>query len=451
MWDLIEKLASIAAVVGLPFAVYFGWKALRQKARDDLMVQIRAESTRSDLIRTHHNTRSGRYYGYVAGTLAWAEKFYGPRWSVANFERCLTMAFVYPLIAAVIAWVLIGQTDLGTLTFFLASDSIVVRAFRACVFLTLITIAVLALKNLDQISLFGKLKSQKLIAAVAKPEKKSSKAAVIVAELGSGFVSGAVAALLTTFAVSVVSADLASAFAASVAVAVALNASFAVGSACFSAVFIFLLGNFENSILVVFLYLLLPFANAFADWVSVSLTRWFLQDAERHRYGAWALMGYMLLDFFAGLACLALLLSGLVALLELWSLFATPPLDWRAYWAAAQVDRSAGIALWVMCFTTLLPTLVHVAFALAIWLFGSPEPMRMAVEEMRHWDDTSAEADQTARAMRVADQIQRGRRVQWMRAGVVFAVLATLAVWLEIWTLTTGLQLVLDAPLPAGT
>ncbi|MEM6373841.1 MAG: hypothetical protein AAF727_13825, partial [Pseudomonadota bacterium] len=74
-----------------------------------------------------------------------------------------------------------------------------------------------------------------------------------------------------------------------------------------------------------------------------------------------------------------------------------------------------------------------------------------AVEEMRHWDDTSAEADQTARAMRVADQIQRGRRVQWMRAGVVFAVLATLAVWLEIWTLTTGLQLVLDAPLPAGT
>ncbi|MEM9238505.1 MAG: hypothetical protein AAGB07_00905 [Pseudomonadota bacterium] len=46
-----------------------------------------------------------------------------------------------------------------------------------------------------------------------------------------------------------------------------------------------------------------------------------------------------------------------------------------------------------MCFTTLLPTLVHAAWALSLWLFDSPDPTKIAVEEMRHWDDSVPETD----------------------------------------------------------
>ena len=319
------------------------------------------------------------------------------------------LAFFYPLLAALIAWVADGQTNVGTLTVLDEVEEIGARLWRACLIVGGIAIAVLIALAAVTYSARAGLWAQKRVETLTGR---------------TGFLSKAVRPVIEW---------LAFAFAGAVAGAVA----FAVST--------------EASALILFFYLLLPLANAFADWASVSLTRWFLHDAYHHRYGAWALIGYMLVDFIAGLLCLALLLSGLVALLELWTLFATPPLDWRAYWAAAQADRSNGIALWVMCFTTLLPTLVHVAFALAIWLFGSPRALQRAVEELRHWDDTAPEREQTFGAMQIAKDIQAGRRVQWMRCAVLFTGLAALAAWFEVWTLTNGIQLALDALFPAGT
>ncbi|MEO1343301.1 MAG: hypothetical protein AAFV74_04000 [Pseudomonadota bacterium] len=221
------------------------------------------------------------------------------------------------------------------------------------------------------------------------------------------------------------------AFAGAFAVAVAFAG--AVAFAVFSAI----LGGTDDATAIAFFFLLLPAANALADWVSVSATRKLLQVSLDHRHGAGALIAFMAFDLLIGIGCLMILLAGLVGLLELWEMFATPPLDWVAYWRAAQVDRSAGIALWVMCFTTLLPTLIHAAWALSLWLFDSPDPTKIAVEEMHHWDDSVPETDQAAISLHVARQLQRGSRIRRLRFAALFAVLAAIALWFEIWSLTS--------------
>ncbi len=216
------------------------------------------------------------------------------------------------------------------------------------------------------------------------------------------------------------------------AFAVAVFSAFAVAVAVFSAV----AGDLQTASLFGFFYVLLPLANATADWSSVSVTRWFLQAARDHRQQGLVLIGATALDLMAGLACLGLLLAGLVSLLELWALIAPPPLDWRAYWQAELADRSAGIALWLMCFTTILPTLIHTCWAVALWFFDTPAPTRTAVEERQHWDHTAPEPDQTAQAMRLATLLQRGAAVWRWRAGAVLVALAPFALWLEVWSLT---------------
>ncbi|MEM9238506.1 MAG: hypothetical protein AAGB07_00910 [Pseudomonadota bacterium] len=43
-----------------------------------------------------------------------------------------------------------------------------------------------------------------------------------------------------------------------------------------------------------------------------------------HRHGAGALIAFMAIDLLIGIGCLMILLAGLVGLLELWAMFATP-------------------------------------------------------------------------------------------------------------------------------
>ena len=83
-------------------------------------------------------------------------------------------------------------------------------------------------------------------------------------------------------------------------------------------------GDTDDASAIAFFFLLLPAANALADWVSVSATRKLLQVNLDHRHGAGALIAFMAIDLLIGIGCLMILLAGLVGLLELWAMFATP-------------------------------------------------------------------------------------------------------------------------------
>ncbi|WP_299922165.1 hypothetical protein [uncultured Pelagimonas sp.] len=145
------------------------------------------------------------------------------------------------------------------------------------------------------------------------------------------------------------------------------------------------IGDFELTAFYIFFFVALPLTNALADFLSLAITRRFLRHMLQNRPGHWGVIIHMGLDLLCGLACLGRLLLGLAGFLDIWQGLSpdTVPLDWRAYWAAAKSTPSEGFALRAMCFTTLIPTLVHVVWALTLWAVQKSNGTRRAVAMMR--------------------------------------------------------------------
>ena len=186
----------------------------------------------------------------------------------------------------------------------------------------------------------------------------------------------------------------------------------------------------EAAALVIFRYLLLPLANALADWISLAITRALLADMALRRPGAWGLAAHLFIDLIAGAVCLALLLAGLVGVLDLWATIhpASLPFDWRAYWLAARADPWQGLALWLMVFTTMVPTLVHAAYSLTLWQAQKSEHTRAAVALMRGMSGRVRDAARNE----AASLILRGMLVGAVRATLFWGVPLALILWL-VW------------------
>lgn len=127
-----------------------------------------------------------------------------------------------------------------------------------------------------------------------------------------------------------------------------------------------------SAILIAFL-VVLPLLNALADLLSLAATRWFFGyvapegagDQTPRRASLLLILSQLGFDLVAAVACL-LLLGTIVGALELWGQVspATLPLDWRNYLAEMRLRPAAGLALYLMLMTTLVPTAVHAAAGL---------------------------------------------------------------------------------------
>jgi len=127
------------------------------------------------------------------------------------------------------------------------------------------------------------------------------------------------------------------------------------------------MGDWDSAALVLFFLLLLPLTNACADFWSVAATRRFLGWAGAASRPFLAIVAALVADVVIGGLCLIALLTLLVQVLDLWQTYfpTTLPLDWRAYWQTALADPSQGIMLGFMALTTLMPTILHLCFAVA--------------------------------------------------------------------------------------
>jgi len=155
----------------------------------------------------------------------------------------------------------------------------------------------------------------------------------------------------------------------------------------------------DANFLFVMLFVLLPISNAVADLLSLAATRRFMSHLKNGPLGRWTNLWHVVFDVLIGVACLLLLLAMIVGLLEAWQAFmpGVPPVDWRAYWDAAMQDWRAGSMLWLMCFTTLLPTLTHLALGGAIIFTQKSDHTRRAVALIRQYP-TLSDAEQPATA-----------------------------------------------------
>ena len=99
--------------------------------------------------------RTKGYPAYIAALTrltGWADTFYGPRLLGAqSFTRCLQIAFLYPLVALLMGWVLFDVGELGGFPMLEEGRSFPDRLWRLGVMLTGWAIAYWFLRNLDSL------------------------------------------------------------------------------------------------------------------------------------------------------------------------------------------------------------------------------------------------------------------------------------------------------------
>ncbi len=160
-------------------------------------------------------------------------------------------------------------------------------------------------------------------------------------------------------------------------------------------------GAVAVAIAVAAVFLLLPLLNALFDWPSWWASRWLMtrlrDDATRpglaRRIGA--VLGHLALDLGLALICL----FGLAAALAAFAHAIDVPGLWRATAARARHrSRAMGLNMTVMMVSTLVPTVIHLFFAVfALAVVRPPWAARTA-----HWLQEDQEGGETGTQMLVA-------------------------------------------------
>ena len=323
-------LAGVAAVIAFLVAILA--LATPYLKEDDCFYQIRDWALQPG--------RAARYRGLITAGLGAAGRFYGetlrPSWR--GYGACLVIAFAYPTLLWLLAWgfdgpgVLAGdrQLDDTTPTW---------RRFLAVPVLLGVGLGFAWYwRNFDR---WSDRIAQGVSVALGRAQLHRilpDRAVVAVVAVVAGVAVGAAVALGTVGTVGAV-----------------------VGVGGVGAV---------DAVVYALLFLLLPFANAALDHLSVQVSRLLLADLIR-RAGPWqwlVVAGHVLLDIIAA----ALFLVGLAILLPVVLQAANlgfvglgwPVVEWRLYLDAARADPfGAGLTVTGMLATTLIPTVLHLLAA----------------------------------------------------------------------------------------
>ena len=290
-------------------------------------------------------------------------EWFGKPWSSQAFVLCVIIAFVYPLLFLVVAWVSGAQLVLAGKPVFPLGLAIEERLGIAFVLIALII-------GLYQI---GKLHAR-FAGSLRRVLPMRWRDHGLVVSLSDYFV------VASAVAVAVAGAS-AGAGAGAVAVAGAVAGAFAVAVAvAFAGA-----GKSQTFVVLVVMFMLLPIVNALFDWVSWAISRWLLfglvgprmiaSGNVRPRRADWGLLAvHGLADAAVALLLLIGLAVVLPALFQSWNALAAmqgwSSVEWWLYLHdARQEPFGKGVFVTAMLLSTLLPTLAHTfAVLLALML-----------------------------------------------------------------------------------
>jgi hypothetical protein len=298
------------------------------------------------------------------------------------FERCLLLAYLYPVFLLLVAWVFGASLTLG-------GDPLFEGDWRW----GHKTLAVTSLAILLGIAYKHEIFASWIRSAL--PRKIGQHPFAVIASRLFVIYAAAAVAFAVAFAVAVAGAFAgAFAFAFAFAVAGAFAFAFAVAGAFAFAVAGAFAGAFAGAGAVAFagafagaaavaiflLYVFLPIANAAMDWLSWAVSRRLLADLVQR--GANAGVGAILWHAAADLIAALVLLAGLAFLLPFVLqgtnlVFDWPAIEWWDYLAAARrAPFGEGLFVTGMLFSTLLPTAVHFLILMFALLFPQPVWLR---------------------------------------------------------------------------
>ena len=288
----------------------------------------------------------------------WMQRWFGRRWSGQSFERCVAIAFVFPVALFLLATVLFGYKNgnisFGELLLFLFGVFMVSLAVRA-LFRLGFWFARRMWRSIGGDSELAEIIARILLGAFAVVFAFAIAFAVASSLAGElSDVGTVIFAILGGFA-----------FAIAFAIAFAFAGLWAFVIALVLVTIIALTMAKDFAFFLLLFFVILPVLNALMDWISWAVTRFHVSLIERAGTGpkgALIVAGVVLLDIIVAMMCVvalaALLPIGLELVDILLSIFGRESFDWRN--AAAQAVRAPwdeGLFITGMLLTPLVPTI----------------------------------------------------------------------------------------------
>ncbi|MGF1621375.1 MAG: hypothetical protein ACFCUR_12255 [Rhodomicrobiaceae bacterium] len=355
----------------------------------------------------------------------WLHRWFGKRWSTQAFERCLAIAFVFPvalfLLATVLSGYKTGEIGSGALLLFLFGVVMVSIATRA-LFRLVYWFTGRKWRSIGGDSELAEIVARILLGAFAVVFAFAI--AFAVASSVAGEISG-----VGTIALAIVG-GFAFALAFAIAFAFAGLWAFLIALVLVAGIALTMAKDFAFFLLLFFV--ILPVLNALMDWLSWAVTRFNVSLIDIVRPGfssALFVAAVLMVDIAIAIAfviALAMLLPiGLELVDLLLSVFGRDNFDWRM--AAAQAVQSPwdeGLFVTGMLLTPLVPTIgaLTIGFAaLVMPLTPGARAIRAAIS-----DDPDTPPD--------ADEIRNVSRIVYVsRIWYVPALALSLGIFLGIW------------------
>jgi hypothetical protein len=310
-----------------------------------------------------------RYRLAIRRFQTWLNDWFGPAWSIQSFERCVAIAFVFPVALFLLASLLYGyksgQVSTPELLAFLVGVA-GVSVFVRWLFQRVYWSAQRAWGSIGGDPEMAEIIARIVLGTFAVVFAFAIAFAVASSVAGTFADIGTVAfAILGGFAF---------AFAFAVAFAVAGAWAFAIALALVTIVALTMAKQFAFFLLLFFV--ILPLLNALMDWGSWAVTRYILvpvENAPDGMMGAAMVVILVILDIAAALffvvALAALIPIGLELVDLLLSVFGRETFNWRAL--AARTVRAPwdeGLFVTGMLLTPLVPSIANITLGLTAML-----------------------------------------------------------------------------------
>jgi hypothetical protein len=311
----------------------------------------------------------------------WLMEWFGTALSVQAFERCVAIAFVFPIALFLITLAVNGLTSDHITLFQLALFILAFAVFSyviAVAFRNLLELVRHAWTRFGGDSDLAQTISRVLLGAFAVMVAFTISFAI--AATFSGQVSNASSVLGS------MAGGFALAFACALAFALAGGVLFSVAIAILAGVALAFASNF--TMLLFLFFVLLPVVNACVDWLSWGATRFLLEQAEgagNDLKGGLRVAGIILGTFASGavlMVLLSVLLPNALEILNtLFGLAKLPPFDWQAMARRAVSEPwTGGLFVTGMLMTPLVPASSHLIVGLTSVLARFTPGARAAVE-----------------------------------------------------------------------
>ena len=332
----------------------------------------------------------------------WLQRWFGKRWSGQAFERCVAIAFVFPVALFLLATVLAGYKDgeisFGELLLFLFGVVIFSIAVRALFHLGFWT-ARRMWRSIGGDSELAEIITRILLGAFAVVFAFAIAFAVASSLAGEASNVGTVAfALLGGFAF---------AFAFAIAFIFAGVWAFVVALVLVTIIALTMAKDFAFFLLLFFV--ILPILNALTDWVSWAVTRFNLAIIERALPGPAGVVmvaGAVAADIVKAIALVVALTALLPIGLELadliLSIFGRATFDWRT--AAAQAVQSPweeGLFVTGMLLTPLAPTIAMITIGLASFATPWTPGAQSAISKISEHPEAAPAIDEIRQVSRI--------------------------------------------------